>query len=133
MHNYTCATSCIPQIWPEKFCTPWKIAQQCLHLVASWMNYWINFHIPLSCTSYGFHTPRSQLLQFSWPRQFHSALLPSIKNDRSLIFAGSSETFLKDIYYHVGMPVLIICWSLDSICSPKNDTWSSRLFIHFSD
>ena len=21
MHNYTCPKSCIPQIWPEKFCT----------------------------------------------------------------------------------------------------------------
>ena len=37
MHNYTCAESCIPQTWPEKFLK--KNAQQFSHPMDSWMNY----------------------------------------------------------------------------------------------
>ena len=33
---------------------------------------------------YWFYTPASQLLQFSHSRQFPSALVPGIKNDRSI-------------------------------------------------
>ena len=96
MHDYTCPKSCIPQIWPEMFRNPQKISQQFSHPVPSWVNNGISFLIPRSWMLYGFHTPGFQLLQFSYPGQFPSALVPGIKNDRSL--AISTKTLKRDIF-----------------------------------
>ena len=47
LHVHAFPESYIPQIWPEKFRTPQKIAHQFSHPVASWMNYLTSFHTPV--------------------------------------------------------------------------------------
>ena len=89
LHVHAFPESYIPQIWPEKFRTPQKIAHQFSHPVASWMNYLTSFHTPV-LDIYGFHTPGSQQLQFSYPGQFPCSLVPDIKNDRFLRYVNSA-------------------------------------------
>ena len=69
---------------PSSFRTPWPLGSIIEKVF-----------IPRSWTSYGSHTPGSQLLQFSYSRQFPSALVPGIKNDRSLKFKNTLKRYFK--------------------------------------
>ena len=70
MHNYTCPKSCIPKLFS--------------HVVASWMNYWISFDTPFADVLWISYPGISAAAVFT-PRAV-SALVPGIKNDRSLSY-----------------------------------------------